>query len=1389
MKRATLFTVICLIQFLSYAPCHAQTVWHVYEDGSGDAPDITTAVLWAVNGDTILVHAGTYYEHNIVVGEDLVIIGVDGAENVIVDAEELDRCFYFIGSGASITFDGFTLKNGLTVDQGGGINCYLADATISNCIIEDCEAHLGGGIYVRESSPAIENCTIYRNYTDFKGGGIDLNAASPTITNCRIIYNSSAMEGGGIFCYNSHFTTVDSCVIAWNHVDGDGGGVYIDDATITFNNCTISHNVMDVLDHHGGGIYVGENGYAFLDRSIVSYSELSDGIYGDAAAAGAGLSCCDVFGSESGNYGGTISDQTGYNDNFSLDPLYCNPTMYEDYDFTISDTSPCRPAASPCGQLVGAEAAGCSFGTIDVAWDGSGDATTIASGIGMALARDTIQVKAGTYTGNGNRYLRLYGKGLYIRSESGPAATIIDGGSTPAWGCNGFIFDYYWRQDTTAVIDGFTITGCSKGGLDIGFKDDVIIRNCIITGNVNLGVNPEGRGIAIHNASPRIENSTISNNATAESGGGIYFYSGGYPRITGCAIENNYAQGNGGGIYDAAGSDWSRTMVVDDCEITGNRCDGSGGGVGYDGYNFADEMRLTDCVMSLDTAAVDGGGIYSDGGLLTVHRCTIVDNFAGNTGAGIRYYNDHDFFRLIVAFNDETEGIYRPLGSTLNIACSDVYGNDGGNYAGSIADPTGTNGNISADPLFCDLPGGDYTIYNISPCAAAQSPCGESMGALGIGCHRYPDLVVSDVDFDDTNPEFGDAITATVKIKNVGDWKAGAFFIDYYEDLSSPPVVGGAGDLRYHADSLAAGDSITWNAGGIEAECFSNWTSYLQVDTDGSVEEWNEGNNVSGPYAVHWSPPQKENWPVAGGGDFSSSPAIARFDDDPATMEVIVGCNDGHVYALTSNGENVPGWPIDIGSPVRSSPAVGNVTGDYHAEVVFGCDNEFLYVFDYEGNQLWKYGTKNPVKTTPALVDLDDDGLLEIVLGALNESGEGCAYAIDDDGTDYPGGWPVNLGGTYASSAAVGDVNGDGDFEIAVVATGYTKPALQSKVFLLDESGASYSVDWPVVVDTVITAAPVMGDIAGHGYLEIIVGGLNGAVYAINLTGSIWLGPPRVPGAIEQPLALTNTDKDGYQEIVVGSRYWQTTFPPFGKWMGTVTLLDNDKSTIYPFPCAAGSWTLDYDMPSPIAFENMLIAGSPGPGSGLYAWEPYASTWSALDGFPEGGCGGLIASPAVGDLDGDGSLELVAPALNDSIYCYDLSCSDDFLASLNLFWPMYRNERTRTGCFFIEDVTAVETPGDAAPEVTCIRAVYPNPFNPATRITFDVAERSLVRIAVYDVSGRKVCVLKDGFVNPGRHEVVWHGVTGSGSPVASGIYFCRLEAGTVSETIKMVLLR
>jgi len=71
---------------------------------------------------------------------------------------------------------------------------------------------------------------------------------------------------------------------------------------------------------------------------------------------------------------------------------------------------------------------------------------------------------------------------------------------------------------------------------------------------------------------------------------------------------------------------------------------------------------------------------------------------------------------------------------SLVFDCSDIYGNDGGDWTGSIASQYGVNGNISADPLFCDAQGGDFTIDAASPCAPTANTCRELIGALGIGC-------------------------------------------------------------------------------------------------------------------------------------------------------------------------------------------------------------------------------------------------------------------------------------------------------------------------------------------------------------------------------------------------------------------------------------------------------------------------------------------------------------------------------------------------------------------------------------------------------------------------------------------------------------------------------
>jgi subtilisin-like proprotein convertase family protein len=83
----------------------------------------------------------------------------------------------------------------------------------------------------------------------------------------------------------------------------------------------------------------------------------------------------------------------------------------------------------------------------------------------------------------------------------------------------------------------------------------------------------------------------------------------------------------------------------------------------------------------------------------------------------------------------------------------------------------------------------------------------------------------------------------------------------------------------------------------------------------------------------------------------------------------------------------------------------------------------------------------------------------------------------------------------------------------------------------------------------------------------------------------------------------------------------------------------------------------------------------------------------------------------------------------------------------------------------------------------------PNPFNPVTSVSYGTPQAGTVRLAVYSVTGREVRVLVDGPVDAGYHEVVWDGRDGSGTPMASGVYFVRMDAPGYSGSVKAVLLK
>jgi hypothetical protein len=104
-----------------------------------------------------------------------------------------------------------------------------------------------------------------------------------------------------------------------------------------------------------------------------------------------------------------------------------------------------------------------------------------------------------------------------------------------------------------------------------------------------------------------------------------------------------------------------------------------------------------------------------------------------------------------------------------------------------------------------------------------------------------------------------------------------------------------------------------------------------------------------------------------------------------------------------------------------------------------------------------------------------------------------------------------------------------------------------------------------------------------------------------------------------------------------------------------------------------------------------------------------------------------------------------------------------------------------------DDVTGAEAP--ALPAASYLRQNYPNPFNPVTRIAFGLSAPGNVSLRIYDVSGALIRVLVDGRVNVGRFEELWDGLDSNGRVVSSGIYFCKLTAGSFESTRKMILIR
>ncbi|MDP7032425.1 MAG: right-handed parallel beta-helix repeat-containing protein [Gemmatimonadota bacterium] len=354
----------------------------------------------------------------------------------------------------------------------------------------------------------------------------------------------------------------------------------------------------------------------------------------------------------------------------------------------------------------------------------------------------SVALTACVFTGNA-AYASDWAAGGAVFARGG--APVISGCSfsgntafaTELPGDGGAVFLDSTRTTLTDCQFSTNATGAGAGALYLYRKDRSFVEACDFVGN-SAG---SGGAVYVEYSYPRFENCRVDSN-TAANGGAFFVAKRSVVEVARCEISANEATPFSGGAFDF----WNATGTITECTVAGNTAGVRGGAISA--IHSSPEFR--DCLLLANSTPGDGGALHcGDGSAPVVAGCTLYANAAGGLGGGVRGEagSAPEIHATIVAAGSAGEAVSVDPACQLAVSCSDFFGNAGGDWTGALASRLDAEGNFSADPGFCDGPGGVFTLtLPGSPCLPENSPCGTLIGArvAGCGCPGNATLLVPD---------------------------------------------------------------------------------------------------------------------------------------------------------------------------------------------------------------------------------------------------------------------------------------------------------------------------------------------------------------------------------------------------------------------------------------------------------------------------------------------------------------------------------------------------------------------------------------------------------------------------------------------------------------------